>query len=272
MKYIFAIISLFAATTAAFGQAKAPVQTPGKKAEAVIPAELVAARGKYQAALSPIRAKVAAQIKSRSEGYVAQLKQLELREASAGHTDAADAIRREKEAYSNGGGTAGFDTENKKIPAAARDIRRTYDRDVLAFTAAAVPLARPLTDAYLAELAKLEFSFSQARNTDGLLAVSLEKNETKSTAANPLAGDDKSLIGNWAEADGFTMMFHADGLFTTARPVKGTWEWTNRAKNQFKATFEQWKATYNFEMTPDGLGISGSAPGQKTKNLSRVKQ
>ena len=270
MKHLLACLFILGATPGAFAQNK-PTTNPGEKVKVPEPIEIGSARDKYREALAPFRAKITDQIKTRVQSYIAALKDLELRETAAGHGDALEGIRKERNAYSAGGGTVGFDAANKKIPGAARDLRRAYDRDVAKFVSDAIPAARPAAEVYTTELGRLEQVFIKNRDSDGVLAIRSEKEAMKGALTNPLAGDDNAIIGNWVEGDGFVMKFHAGGRFTTNNPAQGKWEWTSRSKNQFKATFDRWRKGINFEITPDGFGLVGTEVGGGAKSLSRTQ-
>src|SRR5260370_974539 len=94
----------------------------------VDPPEIVAAREAFETALAPIREKINAAMAERAKPYATALQALETQLAGAGKADAIAIVRAEREAYAGGRGTPGFVAKDKAVPAAARELRRLYDR------------------------------------------------------------------------------------------------------------------------------------------------
>ena len=234
------------------------------------PAELVALRSEYAAALAPFREKLAAAAKARAEKYGSELQALEIQITASGRVESLPAIRAERDAYTAGRGTNGFDEEDKRIPSVARDLRRNYERDILKLRADAAPAARPFAEKHAQKLADLERKFTSARNPDAVLAVQKERRIFQGATADPLNGGDELVLGEWAEPDGSVMKFQADGTFTS-KSGRGNWVWTDRPQREFDAKPQTWRKPIAFKITVDGWGMTGKAAAGGIKTLTRRK-
>jgi hypothetical protein len=168
--------------------------------------------------LQPLETALQAKISERAKKYAADLGALEPQVASTGQGVALQALRAERTAYAEGRGTAGFEPEEKRIPPAARELRRVYDRDIAKLRADALPAAKPLAASFLQKLNDLERKFIASRSPDGVLATQAAKRDMQDAINDPLYGGDKIVVGEWKG-----LKFGADGSLKTNGVANGKW-------------------------------------------------
>ncbi len=229
------------------------------------PPELIALRDSYSSSLAPLRTKVEDTIKLRSAQYAADLQKLEDQAAATNRIDAIPLLRAERDAFAAGGWTIGFSKDDKKVPSAAHELRRAFDRDTAKTRAEIVPASRPLLNDYLRKLDELERSLLKAKTVDGVLAVRQEKQSLQGAGVDPLGGTNSLVVGAWLDEKGKAIEF-----FPTGQLDGGKWSWTDRSRRALRVN---WNAGSKFILdlvvSPDGSQMSGVNPSGGKRTFTR---
>jgi hypothetical protein len=233
------------------------------------PAELTAARAAYESALAPFQTKLDEAIKARGQRYVSDLQAIEQQTTAAGKLDALAPLKAERDAYSAGRGTAGFDADNKKVPATARELRRAYDRDITKIRTDIAATARPAAANYIKQLTELESKLVRDRKPEDVLAVRNEKLAIQQSSTDPLYGGDAAILGSWLEPSGTKVDFHPDGSVKDGTGASGKWSWESRGQRKFLLTWLNNRGKEPYELLPDGFGMIGRSKEGNNKPLSR---
>jgi len=225
------------------------------------PPELTALRESYNTAMEPLKAKVTDAIKKRSEQYAADLQKVEEQATAANKIEAVPLLRAEREAFASGGWTRGY-SKDDKVPVAAQELRRAYDREINKIRADIVPAARPLLNDYLKNLNELERKLIAAKSGDAALAVRRQREWLQAASADPLNGTNSLVIGKWVDSKGKEITFLPTGIL---EGEAGKWSWTDRVARALRV---QWHAGPRFYIdlviSPDGTQMSGvNATGGK---------
>ncbi len=241
---------------------------PATPAPIVDPPELITLRDAYTAALAPLRTRMEEAIKIRSAQYAQDLQRVEEQAVTSKRIEAVPLIRAEREAFANGNWTIGYGKDDKKVPPAANELRRAYDRDTAKIRADIIPSARPLLNDYLRKLDGLEQTFISKRNVDSALAVRREKQGLQGAGTDPLGGTNSLIVGKWAEDKGGGLDFSPDG-----RVPGGKWFWTDRSRRALRINWNAGPKFYlELVISPDGTQMGGVNADGGRRNFTRKER
>jgi hypothetical protein len=234
------------------------------------PQELVTVRTAYEAKLAPLREKLDGQIKQRAERYAADLDKLVQQAAGSGKTEAIEALKGEQEAYTSGRYSSGLDPQNKKVPPAARELRRNYDQDVAKIRSELAAAAKPAAAEYVKQLTELEATMTRNKNAFGLLAVREEKKAIAQAATfDPLYGGDAVVAGQWLNASGGIVHLRVNNNVSDAGGANGKWDWEDRGRRKVRIHWQGYRGIWIYTMTPDGGGMIGANEKKERITLDR---
>jgi hypothetical protein len=239
---------------------------PPAPAPVVDPPELVTLRDAYSASIAPLRSKVEEAIKARSAQYAADLKKIEDQAVSANRIEAIPLIRTEREAFASGSWTTGY-PKDAKVPTAANELRRAFDRDANKIRSDIVPAARPLLNDYHRKLEDLEKQLLSKKESDAALAVRQERQSFQGAGADPLNGSNSLVLGKWFDEKGKDTEFYTDG-----KVDGGKWFWTDRPARALRINWNAGpKFHINLVISPDGSQMSGINASGGIRNFTRKK-
>jgi hypothetical protein len=236
------------------------------------PADLIAARARYESALKPLQDKASNAIKARAAKYAIELHDAERQAVGDGKVDSLATAHAEFEAYASGSGTIGFAEGDSKVSAPVRELRRFYDRDIQKINMDFAVEAKPAFDSYMQALEELEKKFVAARDPDGLLAVQKEKKATQPTSLDPLNRGGRAIVGEWIDQSSAKFTFHEDGTVATSVQTHGTWAWDDVAKRKMTLIWDGGnKGKIEYTVLPDGLAMVGRNQKNESKTLTKSK-
>jgi hypothetical protein len=234
------------------------------------PAELTALRTAYETKLAPLNEKLREAIKKRAERYATDLNNLMQQAAGSGKTDAIEPLKKEQEAYTTGKFSSGLDPQNRKVPPAARELRRNYDQDVAKIRADLAASAKPMAAEYVKQLTELEGTMMKNKDATGLLAVREEKKAVAQAATfDPLFGGNPVVSGRWLNAADGWVNLRPDSKVSDAGGASGTWEWEDRGRRKVYIHWQGYRGTWSYTMTPDGGGMIGANEKKERVILNR---
>jgi hypothetical protein len=227
-----------------------PVETP----------ELNALRTEFESKLAPIRAKLKETIDPRTQRYVSDLSALETQLSKEGKADLVLVVRAERDAYSQGRETVGFDPKSKNVPPALLQLRLAYDRDVLNARVNLSSGARSLVAEQIKSLDALERQLSAQKNPGVIAAVRAERERVANGAADPLRKFQRNPVGVWKWSTAETRTFLKDGTWKSDKKREGTWTWANEDQGNFTLN-EPKHSRVEMTIESDGTRMSGRERG-----------